>query len=120
VHDLYVLYFSGVARDSQWMCVCACVCVWGGGGGGGGGGQSIENIRGLRAPLPAAGNWGSRGKASSRRRQEDLGEKPSTLGDFCNFSIKITQFYAYFDQIRYFKAITYQLKAFEKQSKRTK
>jgi len=32
---------------------------------------------------------------------------------FCNFSIKITHFYAYFGQNNYFKAITYQLKAFE-------
>jgi len=29
-------------------------------------------------------------------------------------------FYAYFDQYRYFEAITFQLKAFEKQSKRNK
>jgi len=40
--------------------------------------------------------------------------------DFCNFSIKITQFYAYFGQNSYFKAITHQLKTFEKQSKPTK
>jgi len=36
-----------------------------------------------------------------------------TLGDFCNFSIKITNFYADFGQNSYFKAITYQLKAFK-------
>jgi len=42
------------------------------------------------------------------------------LGDFCNFSIKITHFYAYFGQNSYFKATTHQLKAFEKQFKRTK
>jgi len=28
------------------------------------------------------------------------------LGDFCNFSPKITHFYAYFGQNSYFKAIT--------------
>jgi len=44
----------------------------------------------------------------------------AALGDFCNFSIKITHFYAYFRQNSYFKAITHQLKAIEKQSKRTK
>jgi len=49
-----------------------------------------------------------------------MGEKPSALGDFCNFSTKLTHFYAYFGQNSYFKAITHQLKAFEKQSKRTK
>jgi len=35
------------------------------------------------------------------------------LGDFCNFSIKITHFYAYFGQNSYFKAITHQLKSFK-------
>jgi len=34
--------------------------------------------------------------------------------------MKITHFYAYFGQKIYFKAITYQLKAFEKYSKRIK
>jgi len=34
-----------------------------------------------------------------------------TLGDFCNFSVKITYFYACFGQNSYFKAITHQLKA---------
>jgi len=41
--------------------------------------------------------------------------KPSgvwALGDFCNFSVKITHFYAHFGQNSYFKAITHQLKAF--------
>jgi len=40
--------------------------------------------------------------------------------DFCNFSMKTTRFCKYFGQNNYFKAITYQLKAFEKQSKHTK
>jgi len=35
------------------------------------------------------------------------------MGDFCNFSIKITHFYVYFGQNNYFKAITYQLKGFK-------
>jgi len=39
-------------------------------------------------------------------------------GNFCNFSIKITYFYAYFGQNGYFEAKTHQLKAFEKKSKR--
>jgi len=38
------------------------------------------------------------------------------LSDFCNFSTKITHFYAYFSQNSYFKAMNHQLKAFEKQS----
>jgi len=33
--------------------------------------------------------------------------------NFCNFSIKITHFYAYFGQNSYFKAIIDQLKAFK-------
>jgi len=41
----------------------------------------------------------------------------AALVDFCNFSTKITHFYAYFGQNIYFKAITHQLKAFEKQFK---
>jgi len=42
------------------------------------------------------------------------------LGDFCNFSIKITHFYTCFGQNGYFKAINHKLKAFKKQSKRSK
>jgi len=38
---------------------------------------------------------------------------------FLQFFNKNNTFYAYFGQNRYFKAITYQLKAFEKQSKHT-
>jgi len=55
-----------------------------------------------------------------------LGLTPHAAGaldDFCNFSIKITHFDVYFGQNSYLnKAIpvTHQLKAFEKQSKRTK
>jgi len=51
--------------------------------------------------------WGQFGKARG------MGAKPPALGNFCNFSIKITQLYAYFGQNRFFKTITYQLKAFE-------
>jgi len=47
-------------------------------------------------------------------------EKLPSLGDFCNFSIKITHFYAHVGPNSYFKAITHQLKAFKKQFKRTK
>jgi len=48
------------------------------------------------------------------------GGKAPALGEFCNFSIKITHFYAYFGLNSYFKAVNHQLKAFENQSKRTK
>jgi len=41
------------------------------------------------------------------------GGRAPALGDFCNFSIKITHFYADFGQNSYFKAVTYQLKAFK-------
>jgi len=37
----------------------------------------------------------------------------AALGDFCKFSMKITHFYAYFNQNSYFKAITHQLIAFK-------
>jgi len=49
-----------------------------------------------------------------------LGAKPPALGDFSNFLLKITHYYAYFVQNSYFKAIAHQLKALEKKSKRTK
>jgi len=39
--------------------------------------------------------------------------EPSALGDFYNFSIKIIPFYAHFGQNSYFKATSYQLKAFK-------
>jgi len=72
---------------------------WGGGGGFG---------WVLGAPPPVAGgHWGS------------VGSEVPVLGDFCNFSIKITHFYTEFGQNKYFKAIASQIKAFEKQSKRT-
>jgi len=44
---------------------------------------------------------------------EGLGAEPPPLGDFCNFSIKITRFYAYFGQNNYFEGMTHQLKAFK-------
>jgi len=50
------------------------------------GAQPLEAIGGLKADLPA-------------------------LGDFCNFSINITHFYAYLGQNNYFKVITHQLKS---------
>jgi len=42
------------------------------------------------------------------------------LCNFCNFSTKLTHYYAHFGQNSYFKATTQQLNAFEKQSKHTK
>jgi len=91
---------KGVARNFQWR------GFW----------------RGLEAEsrFLSTSNPGVWGEVPSRRRQDDLGAKLTALGDFCNFLIKITQFYAYFGQKIYFKAITHQFKAFEKQSKRTK
>jgi len=49
------------------------------------------------------------------RLRLEVWDKDSVLSDFYNFSIKITHFYAYFGQNNYLKAITHQLKAFEKQ-----
>jgi len=52
-----------------------------------------------------------------------MGVKPPALDAFCIFfffSIKITHFYAYFGQNIDFEVITLSIKAFEKQSKRTK
>jgi len=40
------------------------------------------------------------------------------LGDICNFSTKITHFYAHFGQYNYFEAITHQLKTFKISLKR--
>jgi len=47
-----------------------------------------------------------------RSQEFEMGEEvmagvPST-GNFYNFSIKVTHFYAYFDQNSYFKAVTHQ------------
>jgi len=46
----------------------------------------------LGAETPAAGgHWGSEGEIPNRRRQlRESGAEPPALGDFCNFSIKIT------------------------------
>jgi len=66
------------------------------------------------SPQPLEANGGLDAKPS-RQRQGVLGTP--ALGDF---SMKITHFYAYFGQTSYFKAITHQLKAFEKQHKHTK
>jgi len=56
------------------------------------------------------GVWG---QMPSRRRQGGLRTEPPALGNFYNFSMKITHFYACFSQNSYFKAITYQFKAFK-------
>jgi len=45
--------------------------------------------------------------------QAVAGFRGGAIGDFCNFSIKIAHFYAYFGRNSYFKAITHQLKAFK-------
>jgi len=75
---------------------------------------------GVLVGLAAGGHWKSGTKALSCQM---LGIKPPADGDkgvwgqspqrwviFCNFSIKITHFCAYFYQ--YFTAINHQLKAF--------
>jgi len=49
----------------------------------------------------------------SRLRQGVWGGETLSAGRFLQFSIKKRIFYAYLGQNRYFKAITYQLKAFE-------
>jgi len=62
------------------------------------------------------GNWRAfDGQAAGRQ-----GVPPPALGDFCSFSTKLTRFNTHFGQNSFFKAISYQLKAFKKQSKHTK
>jgi len=56
---------------------------------------------GLGADFPAAGD------------HSESGAKSPALGDFCNFPIKITLFYAYFGQITYFKVVSHQFKSFK-------
>ena len=51
--------------------------------------QLPEANRGLGAKHPAAGGWGSRGKAPSRRRHGGLGAEPSAL-ETLHFFAKIT------------------------------
>jgi len=59
---------------------------------------------GLGSEPPAVGgHWGSGGFAAGGKEVWERGIPE--LGDFCNFLIKITYFYAYFGQNRYFKAI---------------
>jgi len=43
----------------------------------------------------AAGVW----RQSPIRRRQGVWGGPPALGDFCNFSVKITHFYIYFGQI---------------------
>jgi len=69
---------------------------------------SMVVLDGSGAETPAArGHWWYEGEA------------PSGWEVFAIFSIKITHFNAYFGQNSYFKAITHQSKAFEKQFKHT-
>jgi len=63
---------------------------------------------------------GGYGKGLGADPQPPKARGPTALRDFCNVLINITHFYTHFDQNSYFKTMTHQLKAFEKQSKRTK
>jgi len=54
------------------------------------------------------GIWGRNLPTAAKEKEVFL------LGDFCNFSIKKTYFYAYFGQNNYLTAITHKLEAFEK------
>jgi len=58
-----------------------------------------------------AGVWGQNPQLPEAIR--GLGANLSALGDFCNFSMKITIFLCIFHPNSYFKAITYQFKAFK-------
>jgi len=64
-------------------------------GGGAGGWRALALSR--RRPLRV---WG---RSTQSPKARGLEEKPSALGDFCNFSIKTTQFYVYFGQNSYMK-----------------
>jgi len=72
-----------VARNSSWGGCCgglgaelpAAGSQWGSGG-----------------DPPAAGGWRSGGKDPSHRRQGGLGAEPLALGNFYDFSTKITHF----------------------------
>jgi len=62
----------------------------------------------LPVAQPGILNWD--GGRIAARGKKVWGPEPPELGDF---SIKIMHFYAHFGQNSYFKAITYQLKAFK-------
>jgi len=66
----------------------------------------------------AGGHRRSKGRSFQPPEAWGSGGKDPSAGRFLQFFNKIKHFYAYFGQNN--KAITYQLKAFEKQSKRTK
>jgi len=80
--------------------------------------EAIGSLGGKASSLLRLGVWEAN---PSLRRQGDLGGEVASAGRFLQFfSIKITYFYEYFGHNSYFKAITHQLKAFEKQTKRAK
>jgi len=83
--------------------------------GGGVGGEPLEAIEGLGAKPPAAGGWCLGAKPQLPKTRGFKGGALS-VGRFLQFFNKITHFYAYFSQNNCLKAITHQLKAFEKQS----
>jgi len=67
----------------------------------------------LRAEPPAAGgHWGFGGFAAGGKGVWEQGPSAGRFLQFFNIN-SITYFYAHFGQNRYFKAITYQLKAFK-------
>jgi len=72
-------------------------------------GLGFGGVWGRNPQLPKA----IEGLGVSLLKARDSGNGALALGDFCNFVIKITYFYAYFGQNRYFKAITHQIKAFK-------
>jgi len=80
--------------------------------------QPSEAIGALRAKPSAAGGWRSESNAPSRRRQGVLQTEPPAMDDFCNFSIKISRFYANISiNIVILKPTSHQLNPFEKQSR---
>jgi len=62
------------------------------------------NARSLVAKLPQLPEPKSKGL---------WGRSPQRWEIFCNFSMKITHFHAYFTENSYFEVITHQLKAFK-------
>jgi len=86
---------SGVARISEW-------------------GWDLASLGMDRNPqLPEAIGCLGDSPPEARRSGNGAPALGDFCGDFCNFLIKITYFYAYFGQNRYFKAIIHQLKAFK-------
>jgi len=66
--------------------------------------RTVSGVPGIvNGEMCSRSHWGSGKKAPAAGVKRVWGQSPSALGDFFNFSIKFTHFYAYFRQNSYLK-----------------